>query len=333
MVLAMATADDNKVTARVYQDINWPVVLYYIHLHIGAAFGIYYVFTEAKVMTSVFALFIGLLSVLGATAGAHRLWAHRSYTASMSLKVLLMICQTMLGQCSIYDWVLDHRFHHKHFGTDLDPYNNKNGLLNAHVISHLKKWNPDVQRLAAIDMSDIEADSVVMFQKRYYWVLMPIICILLPWNAPVEYWNESILTSLLVLIFLRCTVALQCAMLINTAVHVWGIVPGDKSYANSNLVFFLTKTYWPQYHYMLPWDYQTGEFGNYGKGCTSTFIRIWAAIGWATGLRTMDTSSIRNALVTAIQTKKPVIDCLCDAENFSKQYNEREKFLKPSQSL
>lgn len=69
-------------------------------------------------------------------------------------------------QCSIYDWVLDHRFHHKHFGTDLDPYNNKNGLLNAHVISHLKKWNPDVQRLAAIDMSDIEADSVVMFQKR-----------------------------------------------------------------------------------------------------------------------------------------------------------------------
>lgn len=48
------------------------------------------------------ALFIGLLSVLGATAGAHRLWAHRSYTASMSLKVLLMICQTMLGQVSTH---------------------------------------------------------------------------------------------------------------------------------------------------------------------------------------------------------------------------------------
>jgi hypothetical protein len=57
---------------------------------------------------------------------------------------------------------------------------------------------------------------------------MPILCILLPWNAPVEYWNESIITALLVVIFLRCTVALHCAMLINTAVYVWGIADGDK---------------------------------------------------------------------------------------------------------
>jgi stearoyl-CoA desaturase (delta-9 desaturase) len=57
---------------------------------------------------------------------------------------------------------------------------------------------------------------------------MPIICILLPWNLPVEYWNESILTSLLVVIFLRCALALQCAMLINTAVHVWGIGADDR---------------------------------------------------------------------------------------------------------
>jgi fatty-acid desaturase len=46
------------------------------------------------------ALFIGSLSVLGATAGAHRLWAHRTYTANIPLRVLLMICQTLLGQVS-----------------------------------------------------------------------------------------------------------------------------------------------------------------------------------------------------------------------------------------
>jgi len=44
------------------------------------------------------ALFIGLLSVLGATAGAHRLWAHNTYTANTPLRVFLMICHTMLGQ-------------------------------------------------------------------------------------------------------------------------------------------------------------------------------------------------------------------------------------------
>lgn len=335
----MASGKDNKATTRdnephPSQEMNWPIVLYYIHLHIGALAGINYIFTEARVMTALFAILIGSLSVLGATAGAHRLWAHRSYTASIPLRVLLMICQTMLGQCTIYNWVLDHRFHHKYFGTDLDPYNNKHGFINAHVMSNLKKWHPDFQRLAAtIDMSDIEADPVVMFQKRYYWVLMPIICILLPWNAPVEYWNESILTSLYVMVFLRCTVGMHCAMLINTAVHVWGIPAGDKSHMDSNLVFILTKSYWPQYHYMVPWDYQTGEYGNYGKGCTSTFIRVWAAMGWATDMHTVDVSSIRNALLTAVQTKKPVAECLFEADSYSKQYNEKEQFLNPPKTL
>ena len=70
-------------------------------------------------------------------------------------------------QCSIYDWVLDHRFHHEHFGTDLDIYNNKRGLINAHLLSNVKKWQLDFRKIAAnIDMSDIEADSIVMFQKR-----------------------------------------------------------------------------------------------------------------------------------------------------------------------
>ena len=50
------------------------------------------------VSSCIVAIIIGLLSVLGATAGAHRLWAHRSYSASLPIRVLLMICQTALGQ-------------------------------------------------------------------------------------------------------------------------------------------------------------------------------------------------------------------------------------------
>lgn len=164
-------------------------------------------------------------------------------------------------------------------------------------------------------------------------MLMPILCILLPWNAPAEYWKESIVVSLFVVIFLRCTVALHCSMLINTAVYIWGIAAGDNSYMNSNIVFMLTKSYWPYYHYTIPWDYQTGEYGDYGKGCTSAFIRIWAAIGWATDLRTVDTTCIRNALVTATKTNRPVKEYLCDAENYSSEYNETEQFLNPAKSL
>jgi stearoyl-CoA desaturase (delta-9 desaturase) len=102
---------------------------------------------------------------------------------------------------------------------------------------------------------------------------------------------------------------------------------------NSNIVFFITKSYWPYYHYMIPWDYQTGEYGNYGQGCTSTLIRIWAAMGSATGLRTVDTTCIRNALLTATKTGTSVTEWLNDEEKYSKQYNETEQFLEPAKSL
>ncbi|KAJ9593732.1 hypothetical protein L9F63_014705 [Diploptera punctata] len=335
----MADGEDNKKMADTesvsqHRDISWPVVLYSVHIHIGALFGIYYIFTEAKLLTTLFSLLLTLLAVLGATAGAHRLWAHRSYTANSTLRVILMLCQTLVLQGSIYDWVLDHRLHHKYFGTDLDPYNNKKGVLHAHFTTNLKKKHPEYARLAAtIDMTDMQEDRIVIFQKRYYWLLAAVVGVLLPWNAPVEYWGEHILNSLILTCLLRSTIALHWAFLINSGIYIWGIPAGDKSYANSNLIFILTKSYWPQYHYLLPWDYQTGEYGNYGEGCTSTFIRIWAAMGWATGLRTMDTESIRNALITATDTKKPVIECLRDAENYSKTYNEKEMYLQPKLPL
>jgi hypothetical protein len=55
----MASGEDNKATTRDTEpqpsrEMNWPIVLYHIHLHIGALVGIKYVFTEAQVMTSIF---------------------------------------------------------------------------------------------------------------------------------------------------------------------------------------------------------------------------------------------------------------------------------------
>lgn len=75
---------------------------------------------------------------------------------------------TSFLQCSIYDWVLDHRIHHKHFGTEKDPYNHKRGFFFAHMGSRLLTKQAGYDDLAKeIDMSDLEEEKVVMFQKRY----------------------------------------------------------------------------------------------------------------------------------------------------------------------
>lgn len=71
----------------------------------------------------VLAWVIHIISGLGITAGAHRLWAHRSYKARFPLRVILMVFNLIAFQDSVLDWARDHRVHHKFSETDADPHN------------------------------------------------------------------------------------------------------------------------------------------------------------------------------------------------------------------
>lgn len=62
------------------------------------------------------------------------------------------------------------------------------------------------------------------------------------------------------------------AWLVNTAHFIWGLEK-DFKHADSNMIFLVTKSYWPQYHYLLSWDYQSGEYGTYGE-----FVSPWIII-------------------------------------------------------
>lgn len=68
----------------------------------------------------------------------------------------------------------------------------------------------------------------ILYLPRLYYVLFPVVGILLPINAPAEYWGESIINSVFILGFFRLTVAVNISWLINSAVLVWGLKPGDK---------------------------------------------------------------------------------------------------------
>lgn len=107
------------------------------------------------------------LGGLGITAGVHRLWSHRSYKAKLPLRIFLMLCQSMAFQNSIHEWTRDHRVHHKFTDTDADPHNSKRGFFFSHMGWLMCKKHPDVKdKGKLVDMSDLEADPVVMFQKK-----------------------------------------------------------------------------------------------------------------------------------------------------------------------
>lgn len=56
---------------------------------------------------------VGGIGGFGVTGGAHRYWCHRSYKAKLPLRIILMLCYCTAGQNTLYDWVRDHRVHHK----------------------------------------------------------------------------------------------------------------------------------------------------------------------------------------------------------------------------
>lgn len=120
------------------------------------------------------------------TAGAHRLWAHRTYSAKLPLRILLMILQTIALQNDIYDWVLflfvqicclfkknfylqcrDHRVHHKFTDTDADPHNSTRGFFFSHMGWLMLRKHPQVtEKGKTVDLSDVLADPVVRFQRK-----------------------------------------------------------------------------------------------------------------------------------------------------------------------
>ncbi|KAJ8956786.1 hypothetical protein NQ314_006662, partial [Rhamnusium bicolor] len=69
----------------------------------------------------------------------------------------------------VYVWALDHRVHHKFSETDADPHNAKRGFFFSHVGWLVLTPHPNVvEKRNAIDMSDLEADPIVMWQKKNF---------------------------------------------------------------------------------------------------------------------------------------------------------------------
>ncbi|XP_043273754.1 acyl-CoA Delta-9 desaturase-like [Venturia canescens] len=265
--------------------LKWPDLLAQIFIHVGFVYGFGLIFTKAKLLTSLWALFLIIMSGFGITAGAHRLWSHRAYKAEWPLRLILVFLFTIAGQRHVYAWALDHRVHHKYSETDADPHNAKRGFFFAHVGWLFTTPHPDVvAKRKAVDMSDLEADPIVMWQKRLYVPLFALLAIGLPVWVPWYFWDESLWTSFWVNFNFRFGFTLNSAFLVNSVAHMWGQKPYDKYISPAENVMVSVVAMgegWHNYHHVFPWDYKTGELGDYSLNVTTGFIDAFAKIGWA----------------------------------------------------
>lgn len=296
---------------------NNGLVLWFIHFHFFGVYGLWLMFFEAKWMTVLFVIFLISVSYMGVTIGAHRYFAHRTFEVDDTLKYLFLLAFTLAGVGPLYDWVFYHRLHHKFYKTDKDPYLTHKGFLYSYFWSHLLDSPYSQEELQKyIDMRDME-EPFICLQKQFYWILFAVITLFIPIYIPIIYWNETILNSIFVMGFLRLVIMSNVSKMVNSAILVWGLKPNDSFPIEDNSMFFLNKTYWMNYHYLLPWDWKSTEFGSYNKGLTIIMIKILQEMNLLYLPKTISDDDIRVALLKFVNKETSWEDNLLELKKQS----------------
>jgi len=263
--------------------IVWRNVVLMGILHLGALYGIYCI-PFAHYLTWALGVLLYFIGALGITAGAHRLWAHRSYKAKLPLRAFLAFCNFVAFQNDIIEWARDHRVHHKFSETDADPHNAKRGFFFAHVGWLLCRKHPDVKEKGKhLDFSDLYKDPVCTFQRKVYIPGILLFTFLLPTFVPWYFWGESLTNAYFICAVLRYCASLNATWLVNSLAHLYGNKPYDRfinPVENAFVTFGAIGEGFHNYHHTFPSDYSTSEYG-WKLNLTTLFIDSMFKLGLA----------------------------------------------------
>ncbi|KAL4893081.1 fatty acid desaturase [Aspergillus ambiguus] len=217
------------------------------------------------------------------TAGYHRLWAHRSYSASPVLKCLLAAFGAGAVQGSIKFWAREHRAHHRYTDTDKDPYNVKESLLHAHILWVILKQPKKNNR---VDISDLQNDPIVAWQHKHYFLAalfmgwaFPTIVAGLGWK---DWYGGFLYAGILRSFFVN-----QATFCVNSLAHYLGEQPYDDR--RSSRDHFITAIItmgegYHNFHHEFPSDYRNGiEW--HQPDVTKWLISLYEWIGLAYNLK------------------------------------------------
>jgi len=122
----MRRAQDRKWTET---DIGRSV--WFVLMHCVGLFAVLPRFFSWRMLTVQFLLYCA--SGMGITYSYHRQLAHKAFKSPKWLEYLAAHCGMMAFQGSALEWVSDHRYHHLHTETPLDPHSSYEGFYWSHL--------------------------------------------------------------------------------------------------------------------------------------------------------------------------------------------------------
>jgi stearoyl-CoA desaturase (delta-9 desaturase) len=254
-------------------------------------------------------LLVGMFvaTILGITAGYHRLFSHRSFEAVTPIRVLLGILGSMAAQGSISYWVSNHRRHHHYADRPGDihsPYYDgahKLGKLKGFWHAHMG-WTFSHQLTnPMIFARDIYQDPAIARVNQLYlsWVLLGL---LIPFAVGAlwtgTWWGG--LTGFLWGSLVRLFLSYHFVNGIDSVTHIFGSRPFENRDESTNNVWWVLPTLgegWHNNHHAFPGSAMFG-FRWWQIDPGGLFIRALEKIGWIWNVQVPAPSAIAERVRT-----------------------------------
>jgi len=285
----------------------WAQILLYVFLIgplVAVGVGLWYATTVTGVTVVDAVLFVVFFAVSGhgITIGFHRLFTHRSFTATRPLRIALAVSGSMALQGSVICWVADHRKHHAFSDADGDPHSPwrygttpwalTKGLWWSHVGWLFDRNKTFTRRYAP----DLLADRDLVRIDRLF-PLWAASSLLLPaglgWALSGFTWHGA-LTALLWAGLARIFLIHHVTFAINSVCHVVGsrpFVSRDRATNVWPLAILSMGESWHNYHHADPTSARHGV--DAGQVDTSAaIIRLFERFGWATKVHWPDAARL-----------------------------------------
>lgn len=277
--------------------IDWTNTLFLGGYHLVLLVLLPYYITVADASASLIwgTVALGASCMLAITMGYHRLYAHKTYTVHPVIESVLCFFGTLATQGSVLSWAHDHRNHHKHVDTELDPYSAPDGFWHSHMLWMLKK-RPEMNVRVIHDLAKRPA---LQFQHDRYPRLMVsanLIAFLGLWAMTGDLLGTFVIGTLLRMFFVH-----HCTWFINSLAHMWGTKPYSTEHTavNNFIISFLTfGEGYHNYHHTFAGDYRNGVRW-YQFDPPKYVIWFFSKIGLAQNLKRVNHLTIKRKLVAA----------------------------------
>ncbi|KAI1309026.1 Acyl-CoA Delta(11) desaturase [Halotydeus destructor] len=239
--LASVGHTDRGPPPKPYQwQINYFQVVAHTVLHSAAVAGAIYIIATLNLKLFLLTYVTSTLSLIGMSAGAHRLWSHKAGHVTTGF-----ITNTQRP--------------------DADPHNARRGFFFAHIGWLLSYEHHEVTaKEKNVDLSDLLADPVVKYHKMFFLPLYIAILWFLPTYMSMTMLAVPLGPALLVTC-LRFVYVLHCTFLINSVAHLSGDHPYDNNINPGEIYNFAPLMShgeaYHNFHHTFPQDYRASEFG------------------------------------------------------------------------